>query len=239
MILKPNILASPDSDSWPGYAADAIAQAIEATIADRGVCHVMLTGGKTAERLYRQCSKTFVLPQKGIRFFFGDERCVSPDNSESNYALVMRTLLPKGIPPGCSIMRMEAENLDQEAAAKAYEKLLPEAIDVLLLGMGKDGHIASLFPYSPTLHSGSRSVVPVTGPKPPCERLTITPRVITRARSVFVLATGAEKGKVLAEALQSAEDFLSLPVRLASEGTWLLDAEAETRVLNNGKNSRA
>ena len=131
---------------------------------------------------------------------------------------------------------MDAENSDREAAAKAYEKLLPESMDVLLLGMGMDGHIASLFPNNPALRSRQRSVVPTTGPMSPCERLTITPRVITQARSVFVLATGAEKGKVLAEALQSADDFLSLPVRLTLAGTWLLDAEAEAQVLSHGKN---
>ena len=178
-------MVSPDSDSWAGFAADAIGQAIAVAISDRGVCHVMLTGGKTAERLYEHCSKKLALPLKGVRFTFGDERCVPPDHAESNYALVMRTLLVKGMPSGCSIVRMEAENPDREAAAKAYEKLIPETIDILLLGMGADGHIASLFPHSPALCLEERSVVPITGPKPPHERLTITPRVIARDHIFF------------------------------------------------------
>jgi 6-phosphogluconolactonase len=230
--LKPNILVSPDSSSWASLAASSIGKAMNLAIASRGVCHVMLTGGKTAEGLYEYCSKTAALPLKDVRFMFGDERCVPPDHSESNYALVMKTLLARGVPPGCSIVRMEAEDPDREAAAKAYEKLIPEKVDVLLLGMGTDGHIASLFPNSPALTSGERNVLPITGPKPPSERLTITPGVITRARSVFVLATGKEKGNVLGEALKSMEDFRSLPVRLALGGTWLLDAEAEAQISN-------
>ena len=190
-------------------------------------------------RLYRHCLESLAFPLKGVRFLFGDERCVPPDHAESNYALVMKTLLAKGVPSGCSIVRMEAENPDREAVAKSYEKFIPKNVDVLLLGMGTDGHIASLFPDSPALRSMQRSVVPIIGPKPPYERLTITPRVITRARSVFVMVTGAEKGKVLAEALLSTEDFLSLPVRLASGGTWLLDAEAETQISSYNKIYRA
>jgi 6-phosphogluconolactonase len=232
MILKPRVLVSQDSDSWAAFATDAIGQEIDDAISKRGVCHVMLTGGKTAERLYICWATTFAWPLKNIRFYFGDERCVPPDHPESNYALVMNTLLAKELPSGCSIVRMEAENPDREAAAKAYEKLIPEKVDVLLLGMGTDGHIASLFPNSPALTSGERNVLPITGPKPPSERLTITPGVITRARSVFVLATGKEKGNVLGEALKSMEDFRSLPVRLALGGTWLLDAEAEAQISN-------
>lgn len=237
--MIPNILVSPDSGSWADFAADVIGRTIDVAITNRGVCQVMLTGGKTAERLYEHCSKTSVLPLKGVRFMFGDERCVPLDHSESNYALVMKTLLAKGVPSGCSILRMEAENPDREAAAKAYEKLIPEKIDVLLLGMGEDGHIASLFPHSSVLQENKRKVVPVTGPKPTPERMTITPGVIACAGSIFVLATGAEKGKVLNEALQSAEDFLSLPIRLALGGTWLLDNEAEAQILNYSKINRA
>jgi 6-phosphogluconolactonase len=138
----------------------------------------------------------------------------------------MRTLLARGVPPGCSIARMEAENPNREAAARAYENLLPEAIDVLLLGVGTDGHVASLFPHSPALRATQRKVVPVTGPKPPRERLTITPKVIAAAREVFVLATGTEKGEMLAEALKAPADPASLPVRLTLGGTWLLDEKA-------------
>ncbi len=226
MPLEPRILVSPDSDSWAGFAADAIGQAICSVLSRKNVCYVMLTGGQMAERLYKYWADTDTLSLEGLRFLFGDERCVPPDHADSNYALVMKTLLAKGVPPGCSIMRMEAENSDREAAAKAYEKLIPEEIDILLLGMGADGHIASLFPNSSALLAEERSVLPIKGPKLPFERLTITPKVIASAKSIFLLVAGKKKGVVLAEALRSESDFMSLPVRLTLAGTWLLDAEA-------------
>lgn len=223
--LKPNIVFSSYA-KWPGLAADIIMRDIKSAISRRGICNIMLTGGNTAERLYRQWSDSSVLPLEHIRFFFGDERCVPPDHSDSNYALVVKTLLDKSKPAHGSIMRIEAERCDRDAAARAYEKLLPEKIDVLLLGMGTDGHIASLFPFAPALQSTHRSVLPVTGPSHPRERLTITPRIISCADSVYLLATGKEKGQKLAEAMRSPRDYLSLPVRLTLGGTWLLDDEA-------------
>ncbi len=233
MPIEPRILISSDSDSWASFAADTIGQEIGSVISQKKVCHVMLTGGRTAERLYKYWADTATLPLEGLRFLFGDERCVPPDHTDSNYALVMNALFEKGMPPGCSITRMEAENPDREAAARAYEKLIPDKIDVLLLGMGEDGHIASLFPHSSALRSKQRSVVAITGPKPPHERLTITPRVIGRARSIFVLATGAEKGRMLACAVRSPKDFMSLPVGLTLGGTWILDDEARSQFLKS------
>lgn len=223
--LKPNIVVSSYAN-WAVLAADIIVQDINSAISCRGICNVMLTGGNTAERLYRQCSDSSILPLEHIRFFFGDERCVPPDHSDSNYALVMRTLLNKTKPAHDWVMRMEAERHDRDAAAREYEELLPEKMDVLLLGMGTDGHVASLFPFASALQSTHRSVLSVAGPNPPRERLTITPRVIASADSVYLLATGEEKGKILAEAMGSPGDYLSLPVRLTLGGTWLLDDEA-------------
>jgi 6-phosphogluconolactonase len=233
--LKPRILVSSSINSWAPLADETIGQAIKEAVSARGICYVMLTGGTTAQPLYAHWAQISSLPLKSIRFLFGDERCVPPDHADSNYALVMNVLLAKGVSSGYSIARMEADNLDREAAAKSYEGMIPEVIDVLLLGMGTDGHIASLFPHDPALRSKQRKVVPVVGPKPPHERLTITPRVIAQARSVFVLATGAEKGRVLAEALKSREDFISLPVRLTLGGTWILDDEAGSCCLNRNR----
>jgi 6-phosphogluconolactonase len=226
MPLKPRILVSSDVDGWASFAADVIGQEISSVISRKNVCHFMLTGGRAAERLYKYWAATAALPLEGLSFLFGDERCVPPDHVDSNYALVMKTLFEQGMPSGCSIARMEAENPEQEAAAIAYEKLLPDAVDILLLGMGEDGHIASLFPRSPALREVKRSVIPVKGPKLPFKRLTITPKVIASAKSIFLLVTGKEKGEVLVEALRSESDFISLPVRLTLRGTWLLDAEA-------------
>jgi len=90
---------------------------------------------------------------------------------------------------------MQAEKQDLEKAAKAYETLLPNSIDILLLGIGEDGHIASLFPNSPQLQEQKRLCLPITGPKPPYKRLTVTPPLIKSAKTTYILAQGKEKVK--------------------------------------------
>ena len=227
--MIPHIVISPDSDSWAAMAADIIGQKINEVVSYRSICNVMLTGGNTAKALYTHWAKCSSLPLNRIRFFFGDERCVPPDHVDSNFALVLGTLLVNERPFEYSITRMEAENPDREAAARAYEDLLPESIDVLLLGMGVDGHIASLFPFSNAL-STQRTVIPVSGLNALHGRLTITPPVIKHAKSVFLLAMGEEKGMVLAEAIKLQDDFMPLPVCLTLNGTWLLDDKAALQI---------
>jgi 6-phosphogluconolactonase len=193
-------------------------------LSERGHCSVMLTGGRSAERLYAAWSEVVAFQVLvGVDFYFGDERCVAPDNVESNYGLAMNTLFCRGVPKGCKVFRMEADDADRELAARRYANLLPRHMDILLLGVGDDGHVASLFPHGPAVKENGRSVMPVVGPKAPHERLTITPPAISGAKRIFVLATGGAKARVLAEALRDTEDVESLPVRLALRGTWLVD----------------
>jgi 6-phosphogluconolactonase len=109
--------------------------------------------------------------------------------------MVERSLFPKGILKGCKVIRMGGELSEREAGARNYEQMLPESIDVLLLFLfvGSDGHIASLYPQSNALNEKTKSVVPIVGPKPPPERLTITTSVIQPAKSTFLFAQGKEK----------------------------------------------
>lgn len=209
---------------WPLLSARLIQDRINSVLLEHGQCTVVLTGGRSAERLYTSWARLPEFSQtSGIRFYFGDERCVLPDHLESNYAMVMRSLFNRGVPVGCSVFRMEAEDSDREAAAQRYAEVLPEKVDVLLLGVGEDGHIASLFPGSPALLEVSRRVLAASGPKPPYERLTITPTVIAQARSVFVLAAGAAKANVLAGALNGESGIVTLPARLVIGANWLMD----------------
>lgn len=228
-LLQGTLVSGFNADEWAQEAATTICDAICRCLAINQECSVILTGGKTAERLYRHWFASNLPYWQRVQFFLGDERCVPANEVESNYGMVMRTLFPDGMPSGCSLAPMEADDQDREAAARRYEQRFPERIDVLLLGVGSDGHIASLFPGSSALES-DRSVVPVVGSKNPRERLTITPRVIRRARSVFLLATGVEKGQVLKLALQAPEDISALPVRLTLGRTWLLDGEARAQL---------
>lgn len=211
-------------EAWAEQSARLIQDAVRDAFMLQGGCSVMLTGGRSAERLYRVWQELPDFDQlRSVAFFFGDERCVPPDDPESNYGLAMRTLFAQGVPSGCSVIRIEAEDPDGEGASLRYECLLPSRIDVLLLGVGEDGHIASLFPDSGALGECVRRVVPVVGPKEPQARITVTPVVIAHASSVFVLANGEAKAAVLRRVVAGTEECRSLPACLVREATWLLD----------------
>lgn len=223
VVMRPEIRQFEVTE-WPAQSARLIQESINAILLECGQCNVMLTGGRSAERLYTSWAALPAFRQmSGVRFYFGDERSVPPDHPESNYGMAMRSLFHGGLPSGCTLFRMQADDPDREAAALRYDQALPEKVDVLLLGVGEDGHIASLFPGSAALQEVGRRVAPVIGSRPPHERLTITPPVIAQARMVYVLAAGAAKAQVLVKALQETGDSDTLPACLVLNATWLLD----------------
>ena len=228
--MIPRLASSDALATWDAMAADAVGAAVRRVIAARGGCRLMLTGGTTGARLYEAWAADGTLPAGAVRVLFGDERCVPLDDPESNHGLAMRTLFAGGVPDGWTIEPMRGDWTDRGAAAVDYERHVVEMVDVLLLGMGPDGHVASLFPGGSALRERLRRVVAVTGPKCPYDRLTVTPSVITSAREIFVLATGVEKGRMLRQALALPEGDMSLPVRLALGGTLLLDSDARGEI---------
>jgi 6-phosphogluconolactonase len=208
---------------WADIAADIVLARITAQLSQCGHCSVMLTGGRSAAQLYTALAGRPDFRQiSGVEFYFGDERCVTPENAESNFGLAMRTLFSAGVPESCVVHRIEGESEDHEAAADRYAMLLPDRIDVLLLGVGEDGHVASIFPRSGLLGE-ARRVLPVSAPKPPQRRLTITPTVIESARSVFLLAAGPTKSAILAEALREPNEVDAFPARMVLGAVWLMD----------------
>lgn len=222
----PNIVVSPLGVDWAVMAAAEILKAVGEILSERPVCRLMLTGGNTARSLYRTWAASGVMNNKPIEYFFGDERCVPPEHPESNFGLAKAVLFRDAIPDKAVVNRMEGENHDHDKAARKYAELLRAPMDIVLLGMGLDGHIASLFPSRISGIQHGRRVVAVSGPVEPRERITITPDIIREARNVFLLATGAEKGKVLRSALGGPANPDSLPVSLLTERTWLLDSVA-------------
>lgn len=209
---------------WSKQSAALIHDHIRAVLREHGCCSVMLTGGRSAELLYAAWSEHPAFQQlHGVSFYFGDERCVPADDTNSNYGMAIRTLFQRGLPESCKVFRMEADDPDRDAAALRYDRALPKVIDIMLLGVGEDGHIASLFPGSSALREANRQVMPVIGPKSPQNRLTITPVVIAQAIFVFILANGPSKAAVLNEALQAPSVFDVLPARLVLNATWLMD----------------
>jgi len=218
------VVVRPAPGLWSAAAAwfaTHLANAVEA----RGRCGVALAGGSTPQPLYALLAGwPFPFTWDRIDVFFGDERAVPPDHPDSNYGAAYRSWLQ--LMPPERVHRMEAERSDRDMAAREYERILPERLDVLLLGIGSDGHTASLFPGNAALRERVRRVVPVTGPKPPPDRLTITPLVIQEARHVAMLVTGANKSAVVRRALEGPWEPDQVPAQLARRGTWFLDAEA-------------
>jgi 6-phosphogluconolactonase/glucosamine-6-phosphate isomerase/deaminase len=125
---------------------------------------------------------------------------------------------------------MEAERADRDQAAREYERLLAAPLDVLVLGIGQDGHTASLFPGSSALAERRRLVLPVLGTKSPPERLTITPPVIESARRVAVIASGADKAAMVARSVEGPWAPEDVPAQLARRGHWFLDRAAAARL---------
>lgn len=220
-----------DPAKLPALAAEIIAAALVADVGARGSATLCLSGGSTPRQTYEWLARVPGVPWERIAIYFGDERCVPPDHADSNYAMAKAALFePLGLVPS-AVHRLRGELPDHDAAARDYERALPAAFDVLVLGVGEDAHTASLFPRSPALDERTRRVVHVVGDKPPPDRLSITPPVIEQARLIVVLATGASKAEAVRRALESDDDVRSCPVRLARDGVWLMDWEASGRLV--------
>lgn len=213
-------------EALPEIAARQIAKAIEQAIADRSRASVMLAGGSTPRAVYRHLAQTQGLPWEKVEIYFGDERSVPPGDSQSNYRMARESLLDAVPIPPAQVHRLSAERPDREAAADEYARLLPERLDLVILGVGEDGHTASLFPGSSALKERVRKVLAVVGPKAPLHRLTVTPPVIAAARVKIILVSGAGKAGAVAQALEGPDQPVQCPAQLARDGIWIMDRAA-------------
>jgi 6-phosphogluconolactonase len=206
-------------------AASHVAAAAARATSARGAFHLALAGGTTPRAAYQALAK---LPVEwgAVHAWFGDERAVSADDPDSNYRMAKEALFDHVAIPSANVHRMVGESADLDGAAAAYSAALPPSLDLILLGMGEDGHTASLFPGSRAVLETGRAVVPVVGPKPPPRRLTVTRRVLDAARELVVLVTGSGKADVLARALAGPEAPTELPVQLARDGLFIVDRAA-------------
>ena len=220
------VIVASEPTELARLAAGWLGRELAGAIAERGSCTLSLAGGRTPEPVYRELAADAAIDWQRVDVYFGDERAVSPDHPESNYRMVHQALLSRVGIPADRVHRMEAERPDREAAARAYARLLPRRLDILVLGIGPDGHTASLFPGSAALDERERLVVPVVGAKPPAERLTITPPVIQAARRVAVIAAGEDKAAMVARAVEGPLEPEAVPAQLARRGVWFLDRAA-------------
>jgi len=234
-VTSPNVVVEAMA-SFPRRAAQWLAETMSRVLATRGHCTIALSGGTTPRPVYAALAAPDLargIAWNRVDIYFGDERDVPRDDAESNYRMAMEALLMHVAIPEARVHRIEAERRDLDAAADAYAQVLPEALDVLVLGMGADGHTASLFPGSPALSEQRRRVVVVASPKPPRQRVTITPPVIAAARQVVMLVTGGEKAAAVARALDAdAPPPSQVPAVLARPplGVWFLDHAAAARL---------
>ena len=192
----------PDHEQLARRAVELIEAAVEAGRAERGRAIVGLSGGSTPRRTYELLSERGSLSGADVEVFFGDERCVPPTDHASNYKLVADTIGDAG-----NVRRIRAE-IDPDEAAREYEALLrdrfgdgPPAFDLMLLGMGSDGHTASLFPDSPELSERERWVVATRKEHGWVRRVTLTLPVLNASRKTLMLVTGRDKAKAVADML--------------------------------------
>jgi 6-phosphogluconolactonase len=192
----------PDDETVARRAAEHVTRALARSREQRGAAHLALSGGTTPGRTYELLGAD-AEALEGVELWFADERCVPPDDEQSNYLLARRTLIdPAGI-DAARVHRMAGE-LGPERGAGAYAEellahlggdgLLP-VFDLIVLGIGPDGHIASLFPGAATLDAGEQAIClgVSDSPKPPPERITLSLAVLRAARECLLLATGAGK----------------------------------------------
>jgi len=191
---------------------------------------VALAGGRTPRRCYELLAAAVRAGRASLRdwdVFLGDERVVPPDDAASNGRMAAEALVDGGALAPAQLHRMvDRWPLDAEAAAARYAALLPARLDILLLGMGPDGHTASLFPGSPALEERERRVVVAEASVAPRQRLTLTPPALAAARRVLVLVSGADKAEAAARALQGPPDVRGTPAQLLRSALWMLDPAA-------------
>lgn len=243
-------------------AATRIADRLRNACARHGAAHLCMTGGHTPRRTYERLAHISSQPATAIdwnrvHLFWGDERTVPPDHDDSNFGMADRALILPVAIPSRNIHRMRGELPDAEEAARDYERVLRRferaaapRFDVMLLGLGTDGHIASLFPGSPLLASlddaaphadqpdsgvsgvTNRLAAAVWVPAQRTWRITLTPRALLDADTILMLTAGTAKADAVHSALRRPEDIGRWPVQLLRRAgdrvEWWLDQEAAT-----------
>jgi 6-phosphogluconolactonase len=227
-------------------AAEEVVSAATDAVAQRGRFTIALSGGSTPKGLFNLLATNAltVLPWDRMFFFWGDERHVPPTDPDSNYRMAQETMLSKVPAPPGNVFRMAAENPNAEAVAEDYEKTLRKffalepgqfpRFDLILLGMGPDGHTASLFPGTAGLQEKSRLVIANWVEKMKTSRLTFTLPVLNAARCVAFLVSGTDKAAVLRTVLEEDVPAEQYPAKLVrpTDGKliWLVDRAAASEL---------
>tara|TARA_R110002111_G_scaffold193148_5_gene259263 strand:- start:589 stop:1299 length:711 start_codon:yes stop_codon:yes gene_type:complete len=224
-----------DAASLIAAATEQFISVARSAIAKRGVFYVALAGGSTPKGLYQMLATSPYSSQidwARVQLFFGDERCVLPSHDDSNFKMASEAMIDALPIPEANVHRMPTELGDAEEIAKRYAETMAEVMDdqpfdLVLLGLGPDGHIASLFPDTPALDVTTSLTTPLYVEKFASWRVTMTYPVINAARQVIVFIAGEAKAAIVNDITQNV--VVGLPVqRLAPKGDyyWYMDAAA-------------
>jgi 6-phosphogluconolactonase len=240
-MSKPEIRILHDPAALARAAAEELTKLAAAAVRKRGRFTVALSGGSTPRTLYSLLATEYrsAVPWEQTLFFWGDERHVPPDSPESNYKMAYDAMLSKVPVPAANVFRVAAEDPNADRAAQAYEKVLRlvfqlapgefPRFDLILLGMGPDGHTASLFPGSAGLTENKRMVIANWIDKFSTHRITFTLPVLNYADCLMFLVSGADKAAVLKELLEGLPNP-PYPVQLVKPVnghlSWMLDQAA-------------
>jgi 6-phosphogluconolactonase len=220
-------------------AAERIVSTINKSIGERGVCFVALSGGETPRPVYRLLGTDPMKDRvdwKCVQLFFTDERAVPPDDPQSNYGMIYRELISKIDIPSGNVHRIKGE-LKPELAASEYEEELWEIFssrnvrfDLVLLGLGEDGHTASIFPGSNIVKEENKFVAALFVPRLSSWRVTLTFQSLNNAREILFLVSGRQKGAIVQRILGAPDPVQDLPATMVrpAEGKllWMLDKDA-------------
>jgi 6-phosphogluconolactonase len=234
----------PDAEAVSQAAADQFIAASAESIEERGAFMVSLAGGSTPGGAYQRLAEAHLAPLinwRKVHLFWSDERGVPPDHPESNYRMARDSFIEKVPVPQANVHRIQTE-LDPDLAAAAYSEELKDVFgdeavprfDLILLGMGDDGHTASLFPGTGALNEAHRWVVPNYVEALKAWRVTLTPRVLNAARLIVFLVTGSRKSERLSQVLRGERDPQAMPAQLVEPRNgkllWIVDQAAAAKL---------
>lgn len=234
-------------------AAEEVCRIAQMSIETTGRFSLVLSGGSTPRGLYALLAEHPYRSQvewNRVEFFWGDERAVPPDHQASNFRMAREAMFDKLDIPAERVHRIEAERPDLDEVAREYEAEIervlgrvpgvgrrPPHFNLFLLGMGEDGHTASLFPNTPSLREKERWVMAQQVPRAPRERITMTPPIINAAHFIMFLVAGPTKADVLAQVLQGPRDPLGYPAQLihplTGGVTWFVDRAASASLIQH------
>jgi 6-phosphogluconolactonase len=237
--MKLDTRVYPDLDALSRAAVEEVLRVVADSVPAHGRCAIALSGGHTPARMYALWAAEYnaQTPWDKVHLFWGDERFVPQHDPQSNYRMARETFLARVQIPAGNVHPVPTNFSQPQLAAEAYEAELrkffrsaPPAFDVQLLGLGGEGHTASLFPGSPALDEKQRWVVAVHAPAEPPDRLTLTPVVLNCGRNTFFLVAGENKREILAALRSEPESKLSeypaARIRPSGRVLWFLDQAA-------------